>query len=106
MDFNQGVRGTMYDNDHGIMDFVDRDGNLSRAQDVTELIRLNAFERNNDRMKGFRRAPTFRRVASIPVTVIDLAKAQGVDLMNDMAALKIFLNDPQNRAWRTTTERV
>ena len=26
MDFNQGVRGTMYDNDHGIMDFVDRDG--------------------------------------------------------------------------------
>ena len=106
MDFNQGVRGDVFDVQNDIVDYVDREGHWSRAQDVTEIMRMNAFERNGDKFKGFRKAPTFRKVASIPSTVIDLAKSQGVDLLNDMEALKIFLNDPSNRAWRTTNERV
>jgi hypothetical protein len=40
------------------------------------------------------------------VTVVDIAKAQGLDLLNNPDHLKIFLNDPDNRAFRTTLERV
>ena len=62
--------------------------------------------RMEGRLRGFRLAPTFRKAASIPVTVFDIAKAQGINLLNDPEAMKRFLNDPQNRAFRTTLERV
>ena len=48
----------------------------------------------------------FRKVASIPIAVFDIALHQGYDLLNDPDALKRFLNDPENRAFRTTLERV
>ena len=106
LELNKGVHGQAFDNDHGIVDYVDESGVISRAQDVTDLIEANKQEQLADRFKGFRIAPTFRRVASIPVAVFDIAKAQGIDLLNDPDALKRFLNDPQNRAFRTTLERV
>ena len=106
LDLDQGVRGAAFDSDGGVTDFIDGEGNISRAQDVTAVIAANRREQAADRLRGFRKAPTFRRVASIPVAVIDIAKAQGIDLMNDPDALRAFLNDPQNRAFRTTLERV
>ena len=106
LNLNQGTHGQAFDNDHGIVDFMDDNGIISRAQDVTAILEVNKQEQMQDRFKGFRRAPTFRRVASIPVAVFDIAKAQGIDLLNDPEALKKFLNDPQNRAFRTTLERV
>ena len=55
---------------------------------------------------GFRPAPVFRRVASIPLAVVDIAKAQGLDLLRDPEALRRFLNSRDNAAFRTTEERV
>jgi hypothetical protein len=106
VNLNQGTHGAAFDNDHGIVDFIDDAGNISRAQDVTAIIEANKHEQMQDKFRGFRKAPTFRRVASIPVAVFDIAKAQGIDLLNDPAALKKWLNDPDNMAFRTTLERV
>ena len=77
----------------------------ARLQDVTDIIRQNRAAQNAQKC-GFQKAPTFRRVASIPVAVVDIAAAQGLDILNDAEAMRKFLNDPDNRAFRTTLERV
>ena len=107
LELSQGVRGAVLQSRaDGVADFIDKDGNFSRMQDVTEILRQNHDAQLSDRFKGFRKAPDFRRVASIPVAVVDIAKAQGLDLLNNPDHLKFFLNDPDNRAFRTTLERV
>ena len=106
LELNKGARGTAFDARDGVVDYVDENGAIFRAQDVTDIIEANKQEQMADRFRGFRRVPTFRKVASIPIAVFDIALAQGYDLMNDPEALKRFLNDPQNRAFRTTLERV
>ena len=106
LNLSQGSRGRIFSIDDGIIDRIDDDGNISREQDVTGIIEANHAERQEDRFRGFRRAPAFRRVASIPAAVIDIAMAQGMDILNDPGALRKFLNDPDNRAFRTPLERV
>jgi hypothetical protein len=106
VNLNQGTHGAAFDNDHGIVDFIDDAGNISRAQDVTDILEANKQEQMQDKFRGFRKAPVFRKVASIPIAVFDIALHQGYDLLNDQDALKRFLNDPQNRAFRTTLEKV
>ena len=81
------------------------EGVISRLQDVTEIVRLNRAAQNAPKC-GFRKAPVFRRVASIPLAAADIAAAQGLDILNDPEAMRKFLNDPDNRAFRTTLERV
>lgn len=88
----------------GVVDRLHGDGTLSREQDVTDILKINEALRNDDTLKGFRLAPNFRKVASIPVAAIDIAKAQGLDILGDPDDMKKFLNDPQNRAFRTTNE--
>lgn len=107
LELKQAIRGEVLDaRQDGVADFVDSEGNISRMQDVTEIVRMNQAQQLEDRFKGFRIAPTFRKVASIPVAVIDIAKAQGLDILNDRDAMRYFLNHPDNRAFRTTLERV
>lgn len=107
MDLDRGTHGRAFDAPwQGVVDYVDERGIVSRVQDVTGIIEANKQEQMEDRFKGFRKAPVFRKVASIPIAVFDIALAQGYDLLNDPDALKRFLNDPQNRAFRTTLERV
>lgn len=107
LELSQGVRGVAYDvRDDGVADFIDDDGNLSRMQDITEILRENHFLQVEDKFHGFRIAPDFRKVASIPVTVVDIAAAQGLDILNNPDHLRHFLNHPDNRAFRTTLERV
>ena len=105
LELSQGVRGVRYDYGDGVSDYVTEDGVLSRSQDVTEIVRQNR-EAQNAQKCGFMKAPVFRRVASIPVAVVDIARAQGLDILNDHEAMRRFLNDPDNRAFRTTLERV
>ena len=105
LELSQGVRGARFDYADGVSDFVTEEGILSRSQDVTEIVRLNR-EAQNAPTCGFRMAPVFRRVASIPVAAADIAAAQGLDILNDPEAMRKFLNDPDNRAFRTTPERV
>lgn len=107
MNLDRGTHGRAFDAPwQGVTDYVDERGVVSRSQDVTEILRANHAEQMEDRFRGFRKAPAFRRVASIPIAVFDIALAQGYDLLNDPEALRRFLNDPQNRAFRTTLERV
>lgn len=107
LELSQTVRGQVLQaRDDGVTDYIDEHGNLARSQDVTAIVRRNRFEQGEDRFRGFRLAPTFRKVASIPVAVVDIAKAQGLDILNDAEALRSFLNDRDNRAFRTTLERV
>lgn len=77
---------------------------ITREQEVTDILELNAAERNGDRLHGFRIAPTFRKVASIPVAAVDIAAAQGLDLLGDPEAMRHFLNAPETgrfaRPWR------
>ena len=105
LELSQGVRGVRYDYGDGVSDYVTEGGVLSRSQDVTEIVRQNR-EAQNAQKCGFMKAPVFRRVASIPVAVADIARAQGLDILNDPEAMRKFLNDPDNRAFRTTLERV
>ncbi len=90
----------------GVADWVTPDGAIIRTQDVTAILDANKAARDGDRLKGFRFAPDYRRVASIPVAAVDIAYANGLDILNDTDDLKRFLNDPANRVFRTTTERV
>ena len=106
LDLGQGARGTAFDVHGGVVDYVSDSGVISCAQDVTDIIEANKQEQMEDRFRGFRKAPVFRKVASIPIAVFDIALAQGYDLLNDPEALRRFLNDPQNRAFRTTLEKV
>lgn len=106
LDLNQGVRGQAYSHEDGITDYVTDDGTLSRVQDVTAIIEANKIAQNSVQRCGFKAPETYRRVASIPRAVFDLAKAQGIDLMRDDSALRQFLNDPDNRLFRTRLERV
>lgn len=109
IDLEQPVRSgvLMESRDDGVIDRFHTDGSITREQDVTALLERNRAERNEaDRMIGFRRAPTFRKVASIPVAVFDLAHKQGIELFHDPDAMRKFLNNPENRFFRTTNERV
>jgi hypothetical protein len=108
LELSQGVRGrVIHARADGVADFMDEDGIISRRQDVTEILRRNRYHQNESgRRCGFRAAPVFRRVASIPVAVADIAKAQGLDILRDPEAMRRFLNDRDNLAFRTTLERV
>jgi len=107
VNLQQGKAGQVLERrDDGVTDYVTDDFRLFREQDVTDILRLNRAARDRDRFKGFRFAPTFRKVASIPVAAVDIAKAQGLDILNDSDDMRKFLNDPMNRAFRTTNEVV
>ena len=108
MDLRQTLPGGMVleAREDGVIDRIHDGGLLSREQDVTEILRMNHFQRGEDRMHGFRFAPTFRQVARIPVAAVDIAAAQGLDILNDPDDMRRFLNDPENAAFRTTMERV
>lgn len=108
MDLRQTLPGGMVleAREDGVIDRIHDGGLLSREQDVTEILRMNHFQRGEDRMQGFRFAPTFRQVARIPVAAVDIAAAQGLDILNDPDDMRRFLADPENAAFRTTMERV
>ena len=107
VNLQQGKAGQILEHrDDGVTDYVTEDFRLFREQDVTEILKLNKAARDHDRLQGFRLAPTFRKVASIPVAAVDIAKAQGLDILNDPDDMRKFLNDPANAAFRTTHEVV
>ena len=108
LNLTQRISGRLVQSrEDGVSDFMDAEGRICRVQDVGGIVRLNRALRNESgRRCGFRPAPVFRRVASIPLAVVDIAKAQGLDLMRDPEALRRFLNDRDNAAFRTTEERV
>jgi hypothetical protein len=70
---------------------------ITDARDIVEL--------NIERMKEKRpRGDGMRMVASLPMSVYHDLHKRGI--LRDKKALKAWLNDPDNRFFRTTTERV
>jgi hypothetical protein len=72
---------------------------IERVQDVEPYIERNKRLANH--------APAnwrgeFHHVASIPLVVIEKVKKEtGMDLLKDREAMKRFLNDPDNKYFRT-----
>jgi hypothetical protein len=76
--------------------------------DVTGILRANQFERSNQQMGH--KSEVFNKVANIPyVAVTAWCKAQGLkyeEFFQDNKHLKRFLNDSDNKAWRTRTGKI
>lgn len=107
LELSQGVRGDILEaRSDGVVDFCDEEGRISMMQDVTDIVKRCQYQQGEDRFKGFRKAPVYRKVAEIPIAVVEIALAQGLDILGCPDDLRYFLNHPDNRAFRTTLERV
>jgi hypothetical protein len=84
------------------------DGNvITVVQEVGAVMHECADLRaENDRFRGFRKPEEFRHVASIPFAAVEIAKGQGMDILHDPDAMRRWLNDPANAAFRAGTGRV
>ncbi len=75
---------------------------IETAQDVSGIIEANKAEYNS--VDYGARWGDFTKVATIPFTVIDALNKQGIMKgfeVKDTAAFKRWLNDPENRFFRT-----
>lgn len=75
-------------------------------QDVSEIVedskgRFNMVDERERWREGF------NHVASVPLSIIDKVRREtGVNLLVDREAMREFLNDPDNRAFRTRPGRI
>jgi len=80
-----------------------------RQQDVEPLLEMNRKEFNGDTPNGYGTFKDMRKVASIPLIVIEKWKKElGVDAFNknDMPKVKKLLNDPEWQFLRTSKGRI
>ena len=75
---------------------------INTKQDVTDIIRKNQESRNI--VDRHQRYGDWSKVASLPLTVYYDLKTKGV--LDDEAAFKRWLNNPDNRFFRTREGRV
>lgn len=77
---------------------------VERIQDVESIVEHNK-QLANDAPTNWR--GDMHHIASIPLVIIEKVKNEtGVDLLKDQAALRRFLNDPDNKFFRTKLGRV
>lgn len=78
---------------------------IQTAQDVTSLVEQNKKEFNSfDERARWSDEVFGNKIASIPFTAIDDLNRQGIMRgfqVVDHARFAMFLNNPENRAWRT-----
>jgi|TARA_R110000744_G_scaffold5856_3_gene20647 GTP-sensing pleiotropic transcriptional regulator CodY len=90
---------TKFHYDHSTDDVI-----LESMQDIAPLLELNKKELNNDSMYGPTLNNGMRKVASIPLVIIEKWKRElGIDIYNknDWPKIKQLLNDSDNRFLRT-----
>jgi hypothetical protein len=75
---------------------------VRQVQETTPILEANLEARNQPHFR--RNGEEFRRVASIPMVVYNDLVRQGIT--KDPAALKRWLNDANNRAFRTNRETI
>lgn len=73
---------------------------IEKRQEVSNIVEQNKAEFNQDHG----RHGEWNKVASIPLSVYYDLKAKGI--MDDPVAMKKWLNDPDNRFFRTRPGRV
>tara|TARA_R100001509_G_scaffold29497_1_gene15717 strand:+ start:468 stop:794 length:327 start_codon:yes stop_codon:yes gene_type:complete len=75
---------------------------IATSQDVTKIVEANRRARNEiDKHKPH---GEWSKVASIPLSVLYDLKRRGI--ADDPSAMKRWLNDPDNRAFRTRDARI
>lgn len=77
---------------------------IAQSEDIQPVLDANkrAFEVDDKRFNK-----PINHVARIPMIVIDKVRNEiGVDLLKDDKALKEFLNDPENKYFRTKPGRI
>jgi hypothetical protein len=82
---------------------------LQNVQDVEPLLELNKKEALGDSMYGQQSNSGMRKVASIPLIIIEKWKRElGVDIYNknDWPKIKQLLNDPEYRFLRTHESKI
>lgn len=75
---------------------------ISDRQEVQDLLDMNQALRNSDATPN--RSSGLRRVASVPLNIYWELKRQGI--IDDPKRLAAWLNDPDNRAWRTNDMKI
>tara|TARA_R100001594_G_scaffold56854_1_gene90806 strand:- start:540 stop:872 length:333 start_codon:yes stop_codon:yes gene_type:complete len=75
---------------------------IQTEQDVTQIVEDNKRKRNE--IDRHQRYGEWNKVASIPLSVLHLLDQQGIT--KDKKRFKAWLNDPDNRAFRTRGGRV
>lgn len=73
---------------------------IETRSDAKSLVEYNIERQKEKRPRG----DGMRMVASLPLQVYHDLQQRGI--LRDKKALKAWLNDPDNRFFRTTTERV
>ena len=73
--------------------------NTVTTQDVTEHI--EHIKALNSSGASLRTPFSGQMIASIPMIIIDQYMAKGINLLTDEAAMRQFLNDPDNSLFRT-----
>ena len=90
--------------------YAEHDGTaaIQTQTDVSGLLEMNKFERSNQTLHH--KSETFNKVARIEVNAAKLWCTQNnfkySEFLNDPKVLRRFLNDPDNKAWRTRTGKV
>jgi hypothetical protein len=75
---------------------------IATSQDVTKIVKANKRARNE--IDKHQKHGEWSKVASIPLTVYYDLKRRGI--ADDPAAMKRWLNDSDNRAFRTRDARI
>lgn len=75
---------------------------IATSQDVTKIVEANKRARNE--IDKHQKHGEWSKVASIPLTVYYDLKRRGI--ADDPAAMKRWLNDSDNRAFRTRDARI
>jgi hypothetical protein len=74
---------------------------IARAEDIEPLMEMNKYISNET--PGNWRGDV-HRVASIPATVVQELRQKGI--LNNPERLRVWLNDPENRVFRTRPGQV
>ena len=88
--------------------FIKHDGVVETNQDVTDIIEKNKKEYNNSSTK-WGNDVFDNKIASIPLTVVDDLNKQGIMRgfhVLDQKKFFAWLNDPDNRFFRTKQGRI
>lgn len=75
---------------------------IAKSQDVTALVEQNKVARNE--IDKHHRHGEFSKIASIPLSIYYDLKQRGI--IDDQKAMRAWLNDPDNRAFRTRDARI
>lgn len=77
---------------------------VESAQDVSEIVKRNKHDYNERDGEGFGGGQMMHHIARIPLAIVDDLMRRGI--WQNPERMKKWLNDPDNKAWRTKPGRI